>query len=376
MSDPITTPDGDGGYWFSWEHEHPSIIVEGYIKKSGSYSVTFKADSWSSSSHFGFSFDVEVNGANIISCGVDSVTSSTDITKTGTISGRDFKVVATCGDSSCSNGAQDGKTVIDVTLADLYTPPSWKGLSWKATTRSITVTPSYTPPSEGTYKCYVKIFATDNSGKKIESKSFQREGTSSIVLADLVDGKYYIINAWIGIVGHDNVYYKSSSGSIDIKVATYNLSCNITDKSNVAAQNSIAAEFYAAVSGKYHANLDGYYNSSTGKYDYSMIKFSSLQLLDASKKKIMDLTVPSGDKSKITVENLTSYTSYYLYCEVTDGYNKDYITVPFKTIYPYARIKHGGEWKKAMIYIYSGGEWKLAKGNVYSGGDWKELDGR
>ena len=50
MSDPTTTPDGDGGYKFSWEHEHPSLIVEGYIKKSGSYSVRFRADSWSSSS--------------------------------------------------------------------------------------------------------------------------------------------------------------------------------------------------------------------------------------------------------------------------------------------------------------------------------------
>ena len=162
MSDPITNSDGDGGYEFSWEHEHPSLIVKGYIKKSGSYSVRFKAGSWSSDSYFGFSFDVKVNGATIISYDAGDVNRSTDTTETGTISGRDFKVVATCGDSSCSNGAQDGKTVIDVTLADLYTPPSWKGLSWKATTRSITVTPSYTPPSEGTYKCYVKIFATDN----------------------------------------------------------------------------------------------------------------------------------------------------------------------------------------------------------------------
>ena len=39
MSDPKTTPDGDGGYEFIWEHEHPSLIVKGYIKKSGSYSV-------------------------------------------------------------------------------------------------------------------------------------------------------------------------------------------------------------------------------------------------------------------------------------------------------------------------------------------------
>ena len=73
MSDPTTTPDGDGGYEFIWEHEHPSLIVKGYIKKSGSYSVRFKADSWSSSSYFDFSFDVKVNGITIISCDAGTV---------------------------------------------------------------------------------------------------------------------------------------------------------------------------------------------------------------------------------------------------------------------------------------------------------------
>lgn len=342
MAEPSVKSDGSGGYTFSWEHIHPKLIVEGYIKKDGSYSVTFKASSWSSDSFFRYSFDVDVNGTNIISCSAGDVTSSTNITKTGTISGRDFKVVATCGDSGCSNGAQDGKTIINV---NLYTPPSVGSLTvTNRTTRSITVKATWTEGS-------ATSTATVNLGN--QSGSISSSG-STCTFDYLTHNTAYTISGSLSD-GTTTANYTSISSS------TKKLGCTYDTTS--AKQYSISAKFYATVDNTKYPSQSG-------------ISCSAAELQNSSGGKIKDLTTFSGTSGTISADGLTSYTTYKLKCSITDGHNTVSNTVSLTTIFPYARIKVNGVWKKAMPYINVNGYWKLAKPYVKnSSGTWKECNG-
>lgn len=340
---PTVTSDNDGGYTFSWLHVKPKLTVEGWVKKNGSYSVTFKATSWSSDSFFSYSFNVSVNGASAIACSAGTVTSSTSKTATGTVTTGAFKVVATCGDSGCSNGASGtGKTIIDVTL---YTAPSVGSLTvTDRTTKSITVKATWTEGS-------ATSTATVNLGN--QSGSISSSG-SSCTFDNLTHNTSYTISGSLSD-GTTTASYTSISSS------TKKLGCTYDTTS--AKQYSISANFYATV-------------DDTKNPTQSGISCSAAELQNSSGTKLKDLTTFSGTSGTISADGLTSYTTYKLKCSITDGHNTVSNTATLTTIFPYARIKVNGAWKKAMPYVNVNGYWKLAKPYVKnSGGTWKECNG-
>lgn len=342
-NNPTVTSDNDGGYTFSWLHVKPKLTVEGWVKKNGSYSVTFKATSWSSDSFFNYSFDVSVNGASVIACSAGTVTSSTSKTATGTVTTGAFKVVATCGDSGCSNGASgSGKTIIDV---NLYTAPSVGSLSVTSrTTRSITVKATWTEGS-------ATSTATVNLGN--QSGSISSSG-STCTFDYLTHNTSYTISGSLSD-GTTTANYTSISSS------TKKLGCTYDTTS--AKQYSISANFYATVD-------DAKYPTQSG------ISCSSAELQNSSGTRLQNLTTFSGTYGTISASGLTSYTTYKLKCSITDGSNTVSNTATITTIFPYARIKVNGVWKKAMPYVNVNGYWKLAKPYVKnSGGEWKECNG-
>lgn len=359
---PTVTSDNDGGYTFSWLHVKPKLTVEGWVKKNGSYSVTFKATSWSSDSFFNYSFDVDVNGTNIISCSAGSVTSSTNITKTGTISGKDFKVVATCGDSGCSNGASgSGKTIIDV---NLYTAPSWGTLEVsERTTHSISIKATWNDVNNksSTNDADAVIVLYNSSKQEIKRDTAYSYNGSYVTFNNLSHNTTYYYDAYLtdeADGGNTSTLWYDPGY---ISTSTKKLGCTYDTTS--AKQYSISAKFYATV-------------DDTKNPTQSGISCSAAELQNSSGNKLKDLTTFSGTSGTISASGLTSYTTYKLKCSITDGHNTVSNTVSLTTIFPYARIKVNGAWKKAMPYVNVNGHWKLAKPYVKnSSGEWKECNG-
>lgn len=361
-NNPTVTSDNDGGYTFSWLHVSPKLTVEGWIKKNGSYSVTFKATSWSSSSFFNYSFNVSVNGASVIAFSAGTVTSSTSKTATGTVTTGAFKVVATCGDSGCSNGASgSGKTIIDVSL---YTAPSWGTLSVEErTTKSIKITATWNDVNNNlsTNDADAVIVLYNSSKQEIKSDTAYSRDGSSVTFDNLSHNTTYYYNAYLTDAANGG---STSSLWYDpgyLPTSTKKLGCTYDTTS--AKQYSISANFYATVD-------DAKYPTQSG------ISCSTAELQNSSGTWLQNLTTFSGTYGTISASGLTSYTTYKLKCSITDGSNTVSNTATLTTIFPYARIKVNGVWKKAMPYVNVNGYWKLAKPYVKnSGGEWKECNG-
>lgn len=344
MAEPTVKSDGSGGYTFSWDHniDSPHMEIIGSVGSDGTYSVRFYKHG---TGKFGYTFNIKVNDTSILSYAVGDIKEDVNIdtTKSGTVSTGAFKLVAVCGDTGCDNGASgSGKTIIDVSL---YTAPSVGSLSVTSkTTRSITVKATWTEGS-------ATSTATVNLGN--QSGSISSSG-STCTFDYLTHNKSYTISGSLSD-GTTTANYTSISSS------TKKLGCTYDTTS--AKQYSISANFYATVD-------DAKYPTQSG------ISCSTAELQNSSGTWLQNLTTFSGTYGTISASGLTSYTTYKLKCSITDGSNTVSNTATLTTIFPYARIKVNGVWKKAMPYVNVNGYWKLAKPYVKnSGGEWKECNG-
>ena len=364
MSEPVIKGDASTGFSFSWLHEHPKMTVSGSVDFDGNYSVSFTTSWTDGSSFFNYSFKVQVDGGKSINFAAGSIKKGTTGSCSGTLSGRNFKVIATCGDTGCGNGAAKGKILIDKTLNDPYTAPSWGTLSVEErTTKSIKIKATWNDVNNNlsTNDADAVIVLYNSSKQEIKrDTAYSRDG-SSVTFDNLSHNTTYYYNAYLTDAANGG---STSSLWYDpgyLPTSTKKLGCTYDTTS--AKQYSISANFYATVD-------DAKYPTQSG------ISCSTAELQNSSGTWLENLTTFSGTYGTISASGLTSYTTYKLKCSITDGSNTVSNTVSLTTIFPYARIKVNGVWKKAMPYVNVNGYWKLAKPYVKnSGGEWKECNG-
>lgn len=363
MAEPTVNSDGSGGYTFSWDHniDSPHMEIIGSVGSDGKYSVRFYKHG---TGKFGYTFNIKVNDTSILSYAAGDIKENTNIdtTKSGTVSTGAFKLVAVCGDTGCDNGASgSGKTIIDV---NLYTAPSWETLSVEErTTKSIKIKATWNDVNNNlsTNDADAVIVLYNSSKQEIKrDTAYSRDG-SSVTFDNLSHNTTYYYNAYLTDAANGG---STSSLWYDpgyLPTSTKKLGCTYDTTS--AKQYSISANFYATVD-------DAKYPTQSG------ISCSTAELQNSSGTWLQNLTTFSGTYGTISASGLTSYTTYKLKCSITDGSNTVSNTATLTTIFPYARIKVNGVWKKAMPYVNVNGYWKLAKPYVKnSGGEWKECNG-
>lgn len=363
MAEPTVNSDGSGGYTFSWDHSvnSPHMEVIGSVSSDGKYSVRFYKHGTGS---FGYTYDIKVNGTSILSYAVGDIKKNINIdtTKNGTVSTGTFKLVVVCGDSGCDNGASDpGKTIIDVSL---YTAPSWGTLEVsERTTHSISIKATWNDVNNksSTNDADAVIVLYNSSKQEIKRDTAYSYNGSYVTFNNLSHNTTYYYDAYLtdeADGGNTSTLWYDPGY---ISTSTKKLGCTYDTTS--AKQYSISAKFYATV-------------DNTKNPTQSGISCSAAELQNSSGNKLKDLTTFSGTSGTISASGLTSYTTYKLKCSITDGHNTVSNTVSLTTIFPYARIKVNGVWKKAMPYVNVNGYWKLAKPYVKnSSGTWKECNG-
>lgn len=349
------------GSGYLWIHENPNMFIKGTISNDGSYDLTFYKPN---DSRYGYNLRLSINDTNILNIEVRTYLGSDgkwhgtgDLDNTtyskqmkGTVKGTEAVVKLFCSKSKCDSGADIydgasnpvGKEIIRTTL---YTAPSVGSLSVTSkTTKSITVKATWTEGS-------ATSTATVNLGS--QSGSISSSG-SSCTFNNLTHNTAYTISGSLSD-GTTTASYTSISST------TKKLGCTYDTTS--AKQYSISAKFYATV-------------DDTKNPTQSGISCSAAELQNSSGNKLKDLTTFSGTSGTISASELTSYTTYKLKCSITDGHNTVSNTVSLTTIFPYARIKVNGAWKKAIPYVNVNGHWKMAKPYVKnSSGTWKECNG-
>ena len=364
MSEPVIKGDASTGFSFSWLHEHPKMTVSGSVDFDGNYSVSFTTSWTDDSSFFNYSFKVQVDGGNSINFAENSIKKGTTGSCSGKLSGRNFKVIATCGDTGCDNGAANGKILIDKTLNDPYTAPSWGTLSVEErTTKSIKIKATWNDVNNNlsTNDADAVIVLYNSSKQEIKrGTAYSRDG-SSVNFDNLSHNTTYYYNAYLTDAGNggstSTLWYNPGY----LPTSTKKLGC--TSDTSVTNQTSISANFYATV-------------DDSKSFSQSGIECSNAELQDGSGVKIKDLTKFEGTSGTISATGLTSYTKYKLKCNIYDGYNTVDKIVDFTTLFPYARIQTNNGFKKAIPYIYTNGSWHLAKGHVYSNSEFHEFNGQ